>query len=112
MKTLRILAIIPLALISVMNVGFPFGADDKPALGLAIAVVALGVAGLVSAYGLGRNLAWAVPAAVAVAALNLVAAAIALAADTQGAAVGIAVSGLAVVLAVAAGARARRVSVA
>ena len=112
MKTLRILATIPLALISVMNVGFPFGADDKPALAVAIAVVALGAAGLVAAYGLGRHLAWAVPAAVAVAAVNLVAGVIALAADSQGAAVGVAVSGLALVLAGAAGARTRRASVA
>jgi len=112
MKTLRILAIIPLALISVMNVGFSFGAEDNPAPGVVIAVVALGVAGLVSAYGLGRNLAWAVPAAVAVAALNVLAAVIALAVDAHGAAVGVTVSGLALVLVVAAGARARRVSAA
>ena len=112
MKTLRILAIIPLALISVMNVGFPFGTDGDPGLGVAIAVAALGVAALVAAYALGRGLHWAIQAAFAVAAINVVAAVVALVAGTEGAAVGLTISALALALTTAAGARSRRVSVA
>ena len=67
MKLVRILAIVPLALMSLMNVGYPFGTDPKPEVALSIAVLALGLAGFVAAFGLARNAAWGVPAALAVA---------------------------------------------
>jgi len=40
MKTFRILATIPLALRSLMNVGYPFGTDEQPGLTAATAVAA------------------------------------------------------------------------
>jgi hypothetical protein len=116
MKTVRILAIIPLALMSLMNIGYPFGSDPKPDpkpdVALAIVVAALGVAGLVAVYGLARNTSWGIQAALTVAGLNVVGAVIALVNDTEGAVVGLVVSGLALLLAVAASSRARRTSVA
>ena len=112
MKILRILAIVPLALISLMNVGYPFGTDPKPDAALAVAVAAMGIAGLVATYGLARNTAWGVPAALAVAALNVAAAVIALVADEDGAAIGLVVSAIALAMAFAVSANQRKVSVA
>jgi hypothetical protein len=112
MKLVRILAIVPLALASLMNVGFPFGTDPKPDVALAIAVLVLGLAGFVAAFGLARDTAWGIPAALAVGCVNVVAAIIALVSDTDGAIVGIVVSSLALVLAFIAGSRRRSVSVA
>lgn len=105
MKTIRILAIVPLALISLMNVGYPFGTDPKPDAGVAAAVLALGIAGLVAVYGLARNTTWGIPAALAVAGLNVLGAVVALANDAEGAAIGLVVSAVALALAFAAGAR-------
>jgi len=102
MKTFRRLAIIPLALISLMNVGYPFGTDPKPEVALAIAVLALGLAGLVAVFGLARNTAWGIPAASAVAGVNVTTAVIAMVADAEGAAIGLVVSSLALVLSFAA----------
>jgi hypothetical protein len=102
MKTFRILAIIPLALMSLMNVGYPFGTDPKPELALGAAVLVLGLAGFAAAFGLARNTTWAVPAAVAVAGINVAAAIVALVADTEGAVIGLVVSSLALVLSFAA----------
>lgn len=112
MKLFRILAIVPLALMSLMNVGYPFGTDPKPGAGAAAAVAALGIAGLVSVYGLARNASWGIPAAVAVAGLNVVGAIIALVNDSQGAVIGLVVSAIALGLSFAAGSRARKASVA
>jgi hypothetical protein len=89
MKTFRILAIIPLALMSLMNVGYPFGTDPKPDTALAIAVAALAVAGV-----------------------NVVAAVVALANDAEGAMIGLAVSAVALLATLAAGSRTRNASVA
>jgi hypothetical protein len=108
MKFVRILAIVPLALVSLMNVGFPFGTDPKPDVALAIAVLVLGLGGLVAAFGLARDTAWGIPAALAVGVVNVVVAIIALVSDTDGASVGIVVSSLA--LAFIAGSRRRKVS--
>lgn len=112
MKLVRILAIVPLALMSLMNVGFPFGTDPKPAIALSVAVVVLGLAGFVASYGLARNRTWAIPAAVAVAGVNVVAAIVALVEDSQGAVVGLVVSGLALGLASAAASTQRKASLA
>jgi hypothetical protein len=102
MKTFRIVAVVPLAVMSLMNVGYPFGTDPKPGLALAIAVLLLGIAGLIAAFGLARNTTWGVPAAVAVAGVNVVGAIIALVNDSEGAAIGLAVSSVALVLSFAA----------
>lgn len=102
MKTLRILAIVPLALMSLFNVGYPFGTDPRPDAGLAVAVAALGIAGLVAVYGLARNTSWGVPAALAIAGVNVAGAVIALVEESEGAAIGLVVSSLALVLAFAA----------
>ena len=116
MTFVRILAIVPLVLISLMNVGYPFGTDPKPDVVLATAVLVLGVAGFVAAFGLARNTAWAMPAALAVAGSNVVVAIIALIADSDGAIIGLVVSSLALllalVLALVAGSGTRKVSVA
>jgi uncharacterized membrane protein (UPF0136 family) len=112
MKLVRILAILPLALISLMNIGYPFGTDPKPDVALAIAVMAMGLAGFVAAYGLARNTTWGIPAALAMAGINVAAAVIALVADEEGAIVGLVVSAIALTFAFAAGATQRKVSVA
>lgn len=110
MKTFRILAIIPLALMSLMNVGYPFGADPRPEPALGAAVLVLGLCGFVAAFGLARNTRWGVPAAVAVAGVNVAGAIIALVADSEGAVIGLVVSSVALVLSFAATA-ARRTTV-
>ena len=102
MKTVRTLAIIPLALISLMNVGYPFGTDPIPELTPAIAALVLGVAGLVAVLGLARNTSWGLPAAVAVAGVNVTAAVIALVAGSEGAVIGLVISSLALALSFAA----------
>jgi uncharacterized membrane protein (UPF0136 family) len=112
MKFVRILAIVPLALVSLMNVGYAFGTDPKPDVALAIAVVVLGLAGFVAAFGLARNTTWGIPAALVVGAVNVVAAIIALVSDSDGAIIGLAVSSLALVLAFIAGSGTRKMSVA
>jgi hypothetical protein len=112
MKFVRILAIVPLVLMSLMNVGYPFGTDAKPDLVLAIAVLGLGVAGFVAAFGLARNTTWGIPAAIGVAGINVVGPIIALVSDSDGAIVGLVVSSLALVLTFIAGSGTRKVSVA
>jgi uncharacterized membrane protein (UPF0136 family) len=112
MKLVRILAIVPLALISLMNVGYALGTDPKPDALLAIAVAAMGMAGFVAAYGLARNTSWGIAAALAVAGVNVAAAVIALVADEEGAIIGLVVSAVALALAFAASSAQRKVSVA
>jgi hypothetical protein len=112
MKLFRILAIVPLALISLMNVGYPLGTDPKPDVALAVAVLVLGVAGIVAAFGLARNTSWGVPAALAVAGINVAGAIIALVNDSEGAVIGVVISGLALVLSFAASAARRTASLA
>jgi len=102
MKTIRILASIPLGLISLMNVGYILPTDPKHDTGVAIAVLALGLAGLVAVFGLVRSTSWGVPSALTVAALNVVAAVVAIANDADGAVIGLVVSALALALAFAA----------
>jgi len=107
MKTLRILAIIPLTLMSLMNVGYILPTDPKHNMAVAIAVLVLGVAGLAAAYGLARNTSWGLPAAVTVAGVNVAAAIVALVNDAEGATIGLVVSTLALLLSAAAGSRRR-----
>jgi hypothetical protein len=112
MKFVRISAIALLALVSLVNVGYPFGTDPRPDVALAIAVAVLGLAGFVAALGLARNTTWGVPAVLAVAGVNVVAAIVALVSGTEGAIVGLVVSSLALVLAFIAGSAGSKVSVA
>ncbi len=112
METYRILGIVPLALISLMNVGYPFGTDPEPRAATAVLVAVLGLAGLLAAYGLGRGTPWGVPAAVAVGAVSVVGGVVALAAGVEGAAIGLVVSAVALALALAALQATRRVTMA
>ena len=105
MKTSRILASIPLGLMSLMDVGYILPSDPKHNVGVAIAVCALGVAGLVAVSGLVRNTAWGVPAALTAAGVNVIAAIVALVSDSQGAVVGLTVSSIALLLSVVASTR-------
>ena len=102
MKTIRILATVPLALMSLMDVGYILPTDPKHNTAVAIAVLVLGVAGLGAVYGLARNTSWGVPAALAVAGINVAAAIVSLINDADGAAIGLVVSSLALVLCFAA----------
>lgn len=97
MKTSRCPAVVTLGLMSVMNLGYPFGTDPKPELALGVAVLVLGPAGVVAVSGLARNTAWGIQAAVAVAGVNILGALIALLNDSEGAVIGLAVSSIALV---------------
>ncbi|HYJ67330.1 MAG TPA: hypothetical protein VEX15_06670 [Nocardioidaceae bacterium] len=110
MKFVRILAIVPLALVSLLNLGYPFGTDPKPDAVLAIAVLVLGLAGFAAVFGLARNTTWGIAAVLAVAGVNVISAIIALVSDTEGAIVGLVASSLALVLAFVAGSARREVS--
>jgi uncharacterized membrane protein (UPF0136 family) len=105
MKTVRILAMIPLTLISLMNVGYILPTDPKHNTAVAIAVLALGLVGLAAAYGLARHPSWGVPAATTVAGVNVTAAIVALVNDSEGATIGLTLSTVALLLSFAAGAR-------
>ena len=98
MKFVRILAIASLALVSLLNVGYTFGTDPKPDRALASAALVLGLAGFLAVFSLARNTAWGIPAALAVAGVNVVGAIVALVAASEGAIVGLVVSTLALVL--------------
>jgi len=110
MKTFRLLAVIPLALMSLMNVGYILPTDPKHNVAVAIAVLALGVAGLPATFGLARNTSWGIPAALAVAGVNVAAAITALVNDAEGAAIGLVVSSLALALVFAASSARRTTS--
>ena len=105
MKTFRILASIPLGLMSLMDVGYVLPADPKHNVGIAIAVAALGVAGLVAVYGLVRNTSWGMPAALTAAAVNVIAGVVALVNDSQGAVIGLTLSSIALLLSFVASSR-------
>lgn len=92
---LNYVAVAPLALISVFNLPIAFDSGDIPA-GIAWAISALGLIGLVTVVALILGRGWATPTATAVAATNLIAAAIALAAHQEGAIVGLGLSAVAV----------------
>jgi hypothetical protein len=93
---LKYTAAAPLALISVFNLPIAFESGNIPP-GIAWAISALGLIGLITVVALLLDRNWASPAATAVAATNLIAAGIALAADEEGAIVGLVLSAIAVV---------------
>ena len=97
MKLVRWSAAAVLTLMSLMNLGAGTS-PDGPGPVVIIAGMILGVAGLVAVYGLLRLKDWGRPAAVGVSALNVIAAVIALVAGTTGAAIGMTVSTIALVL--------------
>jgi hypothetical protein len=97
MKIVRWVGAAALTLMSLMNIGVALPGGGSP---LAVRILAplLGVLGLVAVYRLLRRRHWGTPAALAAAAVNVVAALIALAAGGDGASTGLAVSGIALVL--------------
>jgi hypothetical protein len=105
MKTFRILAIVPLTLMSLMDVGYILPTDPSHDVAVSVAVFALGVAGLAAVYGLARNTSWGLPAALATAGVNVAGGIVALVNDSEGAAIGIVVSSLALLLTLAASSR-------
>jgi hypothetical protein len=108
MHLVRILAIVPLALMSLFNIGYSFGTHPEPDVAPAMAAALLGLAGVVAALGLARNTTWGIPAALAVAGVNVVGAIIALVTGGEGAVLGLGVSSVALVLAFVVGSTGRR----
>lgn len=97
MKIIRWAAVAALTLISLMNVGTVTGGNGLPVAVIVLAVV-LGLLGIAAAVGLVRNTVWGRPAALAVAAVNVVSAIIGLAAGSDGAVIGLVVSAVALAL--------------
>ncbi len=107
MKIVRWLAAAVLALVSLMNVGIALGGNGA---GVPLRVLGplLGVLGFAAVYGLLRRRHWGVPSALAVSVVNVVAALIALLANSrEGASTGLAVSLVALALTAAAAFAAR-----
>src|SRR5829696_5775301 len=102
MKFLRWAAVVVLTLMSLMNVGVILGGDESYPAIATIGAVALGVFGLVAAYGFARREPWGRAAAIAAGALNIVAGVIALANDAEGAIIGVVLGAIVVVLSFAA----------
>ena len=92
---LNYVAAAPLALISLFNLPIAFDPGDIPA-GIAWAISSLGVVGFIAVIALLKERRWDVPMATAVAAVNLIAAGLALTAHQQGAIVGLVLSALAI----------------
>ena len=111
-KLVRILAIVPITIVSLFNIGYMFGGDPKPDTALAVLVLVLGLAGFGAGFGLARNSTWGIPAALAVAGVNVVAAIVALVADTEGAIIGLAISAVALAMVFVAGSGTRKLSMA
>lgn len=93
MKKFRIPTAVLTVIISLMNLPIGFG-DADIAAGLAWAITGLGLAGFVAATGLLRQAPWGTTAVLAVGFLNLVGASIALAADVEGAVIGLVLSAI------------------
>lgn len=98
MKKYRIPTVILTIIISLMNLPIGLG-DGDIAAGLAWVISGLGLIGLIAAAALLRQAPWAATAVLAVGFLNLVGASIALAADVEGAAIGLALSAVLVAVA-------------
>jgi peptidoglycan/LPS O-acetylase OafA/YrhL len=96
-KIVRWVAAAALTLISLMDIGIalPGGGNSVPVRVLA---PLLGAGGLVAVYGLLRRRHWGTPAALAAGAVNVASALIALAAGSDGASTGLAVSVIALLL--------------
>ena len=95
---LRYAASVPLALISLFNVLVVQSPNDYP-LPLTLLVTVIGIAGLIATVALVRDTTWGAPAAATVAAVNVVAAIIAVTTGEEGAEIGLVVSALALVAA-------------
>lgn len=102
MKFLRWAAVVVLSLMSLMNVGVLAEGDDGPPVAAVAGAVALGLFGFVAAFGLARREPWGRIAAIAAGALNLGGGVIAMATDTEGGIVGVALGAIIVVLSFAA----------
>jgi len=99
MKLVRWAAATVTVLMSLMNLPIAFAAGDQNIpVPIAWAISALGVVGLVAAFGLVRRAPWGRPAVLAVGALNAVGAVIALFTGGVGAIIGLVVSTLILVL--------------
>jgi hypothetical protein len=99
MKIFRWVAVAALTLMSLMDVGIGLGGDDAPPVAVRVLIPVLGLLGLFAVYGLIRRLAWGQRASLAAGAINLVIAIVALAVNSDGAAIGLVVSAVAVVFA-------------
>jgi hypothetical protein len=99
MKIIRWAATAALTLISLMDIGtFTGTGDERVPTAVVVLSMILGVVGLVAAVELFRRRPWGRSASVLVAAINLLAAIIALAVGSGGAAIGLVASGIATVL--------------
>jgi hypothetical protein len=98
MNAVRWAAVAATALMSLMNVPVAVDRGEVP-VGAAWAATVLGVVGLVAAVGLSRRQPWGRPAVLAVGALNLAGAIVAVVNDWDGAAIGLTVSVVLLVLA-------------
>jgi hypothetical protein len=101
MKVFRWPAAAALTLISLMDIGVALPGGGNPA---AVRVLAplLGVLGLAAVYGPLRRRDWGTPAALAACAVNVVFALIGLAASSDGSAIGLTVSAVALLLTIVA----------
>lgn len=98
MKPLRWAAVAATVLMSLMNLPIAVDNNEDIATPLAVLISIAGVLGLVAAYGLARRLPWGRPAVIALGAANVAGAVAALAAGWDGAAIGLVVAGLMLVL--------------
>ncbi|MFC2176814.1 hypothetical protein ACFLRH_00190 [Actinomycetota bacterium] len=98
MNKYRIPTAVLTIIISLMNLPIGFG-DSDIATGLAWAITGLGLVGLIAATALLRKVSWGATAVLAVGFLNLVGGSIAVAADLEGAAIGLGLSALLVAVA-------------
>lgn len=98
MKALRWTAAAVTVLMSLMNLPAAFDTDLAMPAAMRWAATVIGVLGLVAAVGLVRRAPWGRPAVLAIGGLNLAGAVVALVNDWEGAAIGLAVSLLTVVL--------------
>jgi hypothetical protein len=96
MKLVRWAAAAAVTLMSLMNLGA--GTDSKTTDAVVVIGIVAGVAGLVAVFGLVRRLSWGVPAALGVSAVNLVLGVIGAVEGWNGAAVGITVGAVGLVL--------------
>lgn len=98
MKPLRWAAVAATVLMSLMNLPVAIDNNEDVATPLAVLISVVGVLGLVAAYGLARRLPWGRPAVIGLGAANVAGAVLALVNDWDGAAVGLVVAGLMLVL--------------
>jgi hypothetical protein len=95
MKVLHWVAVVVLALLTLMNIGAIGG--DSPT-GVIVFGIVLGLAGLVTLYGMIRRRAWGSRAAIALAVANVISAVIGAIAGWDGWAIGLGISVVATIL--------------